>query len=103
MTLGPQFHGTAANYLQKGDVIEPRSGKAYATVDKGMAEKSAAVGFRKQEQGTLFGSVYEVEPLGGTETSDIYPHQRISDEGFRVKRHVGFIESDYSTPKSRKL
>ena len=97
MDLSQQFHGSGANFLQEGDVIEPRSGKAYATVNRRMAEKSSAIGHRKQEQGSLFGSVYEVEPLGDVETSDVYPHQRISDQGFKVKKHVGFVESNFST------
>ena len=100
--LSTQFHGTGENFLSEGDVIEPRGGKAFATVDKSIAEKQAAIGHKKMEQGVLFGSVYEVEPIGGVTTSDVYPHQRISTGGFRVKKHVGFVPSDFSAPKFRR-
>ena len=99
MTLGPQFHGTSANFLKEGDVIEPRDGEAFSTTDEKMAQKYASQGWKKAEQGTLFGSVYEVEPIGDVETSEVHPNQRISKQGFRVKRHVGFVPSDFDRPK----
>lgn len=94
-----QFHGTPANFLKEGDLIQPRGGKAYATTDKDVATKQAAIGYKKAEQGTLFGSVYEVEPVGEVEFSDVHPNQRISSQGFVVTKHVGFVPSDFSTPK----
>lgn len=99
MSLGPQFHGTGENFLAEGDTIEPRNGVAYATTDKKVADKQAAIGHKKMEQGTLFGSVYEVEPIGEVGYSDVHPNQRLSKQGFRVKKHVGFVPSDFSTPK----
>lgn len=97
--LSPQFHGTAANFLKEGDIIQPRGGKAYATTDKGTATKQAAIGYKKAEQGTLFGSVYEVEPIGEVDYSDVHPNQRISSQGFVVTKQTGFTPSDFSTPK----
>jgi hypothetical protein len=81
MTLGPQFslyHGSGAIDLKVGDVIEPRGGGgvAYATTDRSVAEKQAAIGYKKADQGRLFGKVYKVEPIGETETPDIHTTQR---------------------------
>jgi len=102
MTLGPQFslyHGSGAIDLKVGDVIEPRDGVAYATTDRSIAEKQAAIGYKKMDQGSLFGRVYKVEPIGKTETPDTYPTQRTSSSGFRVTEALDMVPSNFDKPK----
>ena len=102
MTLGPQFalyHGSGAIDLKVGDVIEPRGGVAYATTDRSVAEKQAAIGYKKADQGSLFGRVYKVEPIGETETPDIHPTQRTSSSGFRVTEALDDVSSNFDKPK----
>lgn len=98
MALGPQFslyHGSGAINLQVGDVIEPRGGVAYATTDRSVAEKQAAIGYKKADQGSLFGRVYKVEPIGETEISSTHPTQRTSSSGFRVTEALDDVLSNF--------
>lgn len=86
------FHGTDAE-LSPGDVIKPTVGHrgipaAFASQYPTMAQNYAQNVYEQPGQQTLFGHMYEVEPLaddtadrgGGTET--------ISPTGFRVVRHA---------------
>ena len=99
----PLFHGTTEN-IKPGDVIKPTpqviSGltEAYATHHYPEAYNYAAA--RASNRGALFGSIYEVEPV----ETDPNPQRRkslfsdrndvrVSEVGFRVKRHVGWAKS----------
>jgi hypothetical protein len=99
----PLFHGTTEN-MKPGDVIKPTpqviSGltEAYATHNYDEAYNYA--GARALGRNTLFGSVYEVEPV----ETDPNPQRRksllsdrndvrVSEAGFRVKRHVNWAKS----------
>jgi hypothetical protein len=96
------FHGTTSN-LKPGDIVDPTqqviSGKkeAYATTNYTEAHGYARI--RAHNRDALFGSVYEVEPLENDETlkkstSNLGDQRakpiRISEKGFKVKRHVGW-------------
>ena len=97
------FHGTDAN-LKEGDIIKPAKSLlhddqelAFATTDYGLAH---SYGYsRAKNNGALFGSVYEVEPLEGDTTikklhsmnNDTSKPVRSSEKGFRVKKHVGWV------------
>lgn len=99
----PLFHGTSAN-LKEGDIIKPAKSLlhddqvlAFATTDYGLAH---SYGYsRAKNNGALFGSVYEVEPLEGDTTikklksmnDDRSTPVRSSERGFRVKKHVGWV------------
>lgn len=99
--FGPMYHGTTSD-LKPGDTINPTdqviSGKreAYATNDYYEAYSYARS--RAKNRNALFGSIYEVEPLENDETltksKSLLGDQRkkpirISEKGFRVKRHIG--------------
>ena len=99
------FHGTTEN-LKPGDIIKPTpqviSGRteAYATQEYNEAYNYA--GARASSRNVLFGSVYEVEPLENDatlkKTKSLLGDQRkkavrVSDQGFRVKSHVGWAKS----------
>lgn len=101
----PLFHGTTEN-IKVGDVIRPTpqviSGltEAYATHNYNEAYNYA--GSRASNRNALFGSVYEVEPLEKDTTikkkKSLLGDQRqkpirTSEQGFRVKRHVGWAKS----------
>ena len=98
------FHGTDAN-LKEGDIIKPAKSLlhddqelAFATTDYGLAH---SYGYsRAKNNGALFGSVYEVEPLEGDTTLKRNPSLmggkvrksvHTSEKGFRVKKHVGWV------------
>jgi hypothetical protein len=99
----PLFHGTTEN-MKPGDIIKPTpqviSGltEAYATHNYDEAYNYA--GARSLGRHTLFGSVYEVEPLEKDTTLQKKPSLltnrkdvRTSEVGFRVKRHVNWAKS----------
>ena len=97
------FHGTNAN-LKEGDIVKPAKSLlhddqelAFATTDYGLAH---SYGYsRAKNNGALFGSVYEVEPMEGDTTikklhsmnNDTSKPVRSSEKGFRVKKHVGWV------------
>ena len=98
------FHGTDAN-LKEGDIIKPAKQKvlhddqtlAFAT---NYYPEAHSYGYsRAKNNGALFGSVYEVEPLEGDTTikklhsmnNDTSKPVRSSEKGFRVKKHVGWV------------
>lgn len=95
--LGPQFYHGSPAFLNIGDVIEPhrqdlpgRPHLAYATTSPFWASKYANAGNKDPEgQGTLFGTVYNVEPLDPEEMAHQRPEdssigQVTSRKGFRV-------------------
>lgn len=93
--FGPLYHGTGAE-LAPGDEITPqphrspdRAGRpmAFASEHRAMAQSYAEYAHPTGAQGTMFGHVYEVEPM------DDVSHQAgrqevMSSVGFRVKKHV---------------
>ena len=99
------FHGTDAN-LKEGDIIKPAKQKvlhddqtlAFAT---NYYPEAHSYGYsRAKNNGALFGSVYEVEPLEGDTTLKRNPSLmggkvrksvHTSEKGFRVKKHVGWV------------
>ena len=97
------FHGTNAN-LKEGDIVKPAKSLlhddqelAFATTDYGLAH---SYGYsRAKNNGALFGSVYEVEPIEGDTTikklssmnNDRSKPVRSSEKGFRVKKHIGWV------------
>jgi hypothetical protein len=104
----PLFHGTTSD-LKPGDVIGPTdqviSGKREAYATNEYYEAHTYARSRARNRGALFGSVYEVEPLENDETlkksTSITGDQRkkpirVSEKGFRVKRHVGFADLGYT-------
>jgi hypothetical protein len=86
------FHGTSA-MLRPGDVIEPRSGTAYASKDLFWARKHASLGHHKDSgQGSLFGTVYNVEPMGDVDEKSTEVR---SKEGFKVTGIKEFVPGDF--------
>jgi hypothetical protein len=95
----PLFHGTTAN-LKEGDILksDPKQGNlVYSTEDYKEAQRYANVSMHRAN--AMIGSIYEVEPLEGDTTitkqrSAIGDQRkvpvRVSEKGFRVKRHVGW-------------
>lgn len=82
--LGPMFHGTDA-ILDSGDVVEPRSGIAWATDQHALAQAHARE--KVYDKGGV-ASVYSVEPL---ESDDLEERSNVvgdrvftSKRGFRV-------------------
>ena len=97
----PLFHGTTAN-LKEGDILksDPKhnSNLVFSTQDYLEAHRYAKVSMSRKN--AMIGSVYEVEPLEGDTTitkqrSAIGDQRkvpvRVSEKGFRVKRHVGWV------------
>lgn len=96
MTLGPQFrlfHGSGAD-LRPGDLVEPRNGKSYASEDIFWARKHASLAHHKAPYGqmSLFGTVYEVEPMGDVEKGT---HEVRSSDGFRVNKVREYVPGDF--------
>ena len=117
------FHGTSANFLSPGDIIEPRMNdasvqggpnKAYATSDAVLARSWASTATNKVARGIatdgspiahakgqvpgqlqLFGSVYKVSPRGNTEYNPRSGEAK-SPHGFTVGEHVGFSASRFT-------
>lgn len=84
----PLFHGTAHEF-KPGDTVTPqRHVAAFATERPDVAAGYA--GSRAERQGTLFGMVYEVEPLANDLKQDVPSHVRTSRTGFRVKGLKGY-------------
>jgi hypothetical protein len=92
------FHGTAHPF-KEGDAVLPNSGlfkgstgTAFSTTDYEAAKSYAKE--RAEREGTLFGQVYSVEPIGEktAPTADrIGPKTVVtSQKGFKVKKHVGW-------------
>jgi hypothetical protein len=108
------FHGSAEAFTP-GDIITPQSptGMSYATPDIRDARRYAANApvMRMREtdrwgraqqgnkQGTLFGTVYRVSPIGATTTGDT-TSEVSSAEGFRVEGVEGYVPGNFNwTPK----
>jgi len=101
----PLFHGTTEN-IKPGDIIKPTpqviSGRTEAYATHNYNEAYNYAGSRAMSRNVLFGSVYEVEPLEKDTTikkkTSLLGDQRqkpvrVSDQGFRVKRHVNWAKS----------
>ena len=104
------FHGSASA-LNIGDIVTPQSpdGKAYATPHLDDARRYASNApvtqmrdtdrwGRPQEgpvQGTLFGTVYEVSPVGTT-SNDENSREVSSSEGFRVDGIKEFVPGNFN-------
>lgn len=99
----PLFHGTTEN-IKPGDIIKPTpqviSGRTEAYATESLTEAKGYAGSRAWGRNTLFGSVYEVEPIEGDTTlkkgrsfltNNANVH--VSDLGFRVKRHADWAKS----------
>lgn len=100
--LGPQFYHGSPNYLKIGDVVEPTIKwplgdnivYAYATTDKAVAKRYARqspesqTGVHRLGQGTLFGTIYNVEPVDPEEVAGQRAEGSekavVSTKGFRV-------------------
>ncbi len=91
--FGPLYHGTDAE-LSPGDIIQPQverwSGKpvAFSSRHFSMAEMYARDVHAQEGQQTMFGHVYEVEPVADDLTDREKGLETVSPSGFRVTRHV---------------
>jgi hypothetical protein len=107
--LHPDLFHASAHAFQVGDVVEPRSesGMAFATADVDEAKRYAKFApiypMRGTDrwgrtlpdeptQGTLFGTVYNVETTGDTETSGKEVKSR---QGFRVTGVHSFVPGNF--------
>lgn len=85
------FHGTGA-VLGIGETITPRSYShsygghyAFATTNPEEADSYAYRGMLSK--GTMFGSIYEVEPIDPSEDVESFvPSHTVSQKGFKVKK-----------------
>lgn len=97
MTLSPEqfklYHGTA-HYFKEGENIEPKNiGESYTAGLKAFASPSMDVarevaGHRAYRENMLFAPVYEVDPLGATES--VNKNIVSSSVGFKPKKIAGW-------------
>ena len=99
----PLFHGTSS-VLKPGDIVKPHESTlgfgAYATTRPTIAETYAADPdrLRRGPQASMFGMVYEVEPLKGDETFDkqaAHSYNYTSQKGFKVKGLHKLVSGEY--------
>lgn len=92
MALGPQFqrfyHGSGVGIR---GMVHPtgRDQVAYASTSMDDARMYAAT--KSQDEGRLFGSVYEVDPIDPEPSLMGVKRHVLSRKGLKVTDHIGFV------------